>query len=238
MASSSPCSSPSAAAVEEVVRREVPDWDDEVALAARFKAFSGQRSDWEPRFLFWRELILKVARSLGFCVVRSSEVKNVWFAHGGLTPLCMEMVLHEMHSNGDILLRGDLIDPTCGRLYQMLRRVGHMIGISRSSALQDNFEDLIILRPLLQERAAEIIKILNENHWTSACVVTMEEFQSICKGSDEAAIILSFLCECGKAQYLSIRKEDFIEDKYLVQLLSSGCETLSRASICSQHLKS
>lgn len=63
----------------------------------------------------------------------------------------------------------------------------------------------------LQERAAEIIKILNENHWTSACVITMGRFQSMCKGSDEATTILNFLCECGKARYLSIRKEDFIE---------------------------
>nr|XP_010909481.1 uncharacterized protein LOC105035575 [Elaeis guineensis] len=233
--SSPPLPFPSSAAVEEVVRREVPDWDDEVASAARFKAFSGQRSDWEHRFLIWRDLILKVARSLGLCVVRSSEVKNVWFARGGLTPLCMDRVLHEMHINGDILLRGDLIDPTSGHLYQMLRRVGHMIGISRSLALQDNFEDLLILRPLLQERAAEIIKILNENHWTSACVITIGKFQSICKGSDEAATILSFLCECGKARYLSIRKEDFIEGVKL-SLVPVSVSSISRLDYDALHL--
>ncbi|XP_010909481.2 uncharacterized protein [Elaeis guineensis] len=147
----------------------------------------------------------------------------------------MDRVLHEMHINGDILLRGDLIDPTSGHLYQMLRRVGHMIGISRSLALQDNFEDLLILRPLLQERAAEIIKILNENHWTSACVITIGKFQSICKGSDEAATILSFLCECGKARYFSIRKEDFIEGVKL-SLVPVSVSSISRLDYDALHL--
>lgn len=90
---SSPPPSSSSSAVEEIVRREVLDWDDEVAATARFKAFSGQRSDWEPRFVFWRDLILKVARHLGVCTVRSSEVKNIWFSRGGLTPLCLDRVL-------------------------------------------------------------------------------------------------------------------------------------------------
>ncbi|KAK1317372.1 hypothetical protein QJS10_CPA05g00062 [Acorus calamus] len=31
----------------EFIRREVPDWDDDIVSAARFKALSGQRSDWE-----------------------------------------------------------------------------------------------------------------------------------------------------------------------------------------------
>lgn len=60
--------------VEELVRREVADWDDEVVCNARFKAFSGQRSDWEPSFLFWRDLIIKIARHLGVCIIDASEV--------------------------------------------------------------------------------------------------------------------------------------------------------------------
>lgn len=75
--SSSPSIS-SSAVVEEIVRREVPDWDDDVAATARFKAFSGQRSDWEPKFLFWRDLIIRVARKLGVCTVRPSEVSEFY----------------------------------------------------------------------------------------------------------------------------------------------------------------
>lgn len=60
--------------VAEFIREEVPDWDDEVVATARFKAFSGQRSDWEPRFFFWRDLILKVARHLGIFTIQASEV--------------------------------------------------------------------------------------------------------------------------------------------------------------------
>ncbi|XP_010240815.1 PREDICTED: uncharacterized protein LOC104585580 isoform X3 [Nelumbo nucifera] len=140
--------------VVEFIRREVPDWDDEVVATSRFKAFSGQRSDWEPKFLFWKDLILRVARHLGVFIIHASEVKHNWFNRGGLTPLCIEDVL---------------------------------------------------------ERAAEVVMLLSENHWTSFCIVTMEKFHRICKGSSEASAILGYLSDCGKALYLSINKKDLIE---------------------------
>lgn len=67
-------SSSSSSRIEEFIRGEVQDWDDEVVSTARFKAFSGQRSDWEPKFHFWRDLIVKVARHLGVFTIRTSEV--------------------------------------------------------------------------------------------------------------------------------------------------------------------
>nr|KAJ0189922.1 hypothetical protein LSAT_V11C800454600 [Lactuca sativa] len=92
--------------VREVIRKEVQDWDSEVMISARFKAFSGQRSDWEPRYHFWRDLVIKIARRLRIFIIRPSvvsgaipvshfkpRVKNVWFNQGGLTPLCIDDVL-------------------------------------------------------------------------------------------------------------------------------------------------
>ncbi|CAK9142260.1 unnamed protein product [Ilex paraguariensis] len=60
--------------VGELIRKEVGDWDDELMANARFKAFSGQRSDWEHKYLFWRDLILKVARHLGLFIIRPSQL--------------------------------------------------------------------------------------------------------------------------------------------------------------------
>ncbi|KAJ6853769.1 charged multivesicular body protein 7 [Iris pallida] len=235
MSTSSSSSSSSSSTVEEVVRREVPDWDDDVASTARFKALSGQRPDWEPKLRFWRDLIVKVARHLGTCTIRSSEVKSVWFARGGLTPLCMDQVLHEMRIDGDILSQGDLIDPTSGRMYQMFRRVGHLIGNFRSLSLQDNVEDTLILKTLLQERAADIIKILTDCNWTSSCIITLQKFQSLCKGSGEASAILSYLSECGKARYFSIRKKDLIEGVKL-SLVSTSVPNITRLDYDTLHL--
>ncbi|KAG6522361.1 charged multivesicular body protein 7-like [Zingiber officinale] len=201
----------SSSTVEELVRTEVPDWDDEVTAVARFKAFSGQRTDWEPKFVFWRDLIIRVARHLGVCTLRVSEVKNTWFSRGGLTPLCLDRVLQEMYCNGDVLLRQDLIDPSRGHIYRLLRRAGQLVGAFRSSSLIDSVEECLVLKPLLQEYSSNVIKNLSEKHWTSTCVVTMDEFKTACKGSGEASLILSYLCENGKAQYLSIRKEEIIE---------------------------
>lgn len=60
--------------VRDFILKEVPDWDDEVLASARFKDFSGQRSDWQPRFLFWRDLIIKIARHFRLFLIRPSQV--------------------------------------------------------------------------------------------------------------------------------------------------------------------
>lgn len=70
--------------VVDFVRQQVPDWDNDVLAMARFKAFTGQRSDWEPRYLFWRDLILKVARHLGLFILQPSHVRTFIFSHSFL----------------------------------------------------------------------------------------------------------------------------------------------------------
>ncbi|KAG9459999.1 hypothetical protein H6P81_004507 [Aristolochia fimbriata] len=196
--------------VADFIRHEVPDWDDDVVSAARFKAFSGQRSDWEPKFIFWRDLILKVARHLGVFVIQVQEVKNKWFARGGLTPLCIDRVLLEMYNNGEILERGDLLDPRSGRLYQLFTKFSQVMSLAKSSKPLELPTDHLILKILLQERADRAIQILSESHWTPSCIVTMKNFRSICKGSDEASMILGYLYGCSKALYL-VNKNDHVE---------------------------
>ncbi|KAK1293014.1 hypothetical protein QJS10_CPB17g00837 [Acorus calamus] len=209
----------------EFIRREVPDWDDDIVSAARFKALSGQRSDWEHRFFFWRDLILKVARHLGIIAVRPSEVCK-WFTRGGLRPLCIDRVLLEMYNDGDLLRSGDLVDPTSGQLFQIIRKLRSLMKNSKLSDRQEIVDEHLIIKPLLQERATETIQVLSETHWTSNCVITMEKFRSICKGSDEATAVLSNLYECGKARFLSSTKQDFIEGVKL-SLVPTAVTTVS-----------
>lgn len=193
--------------VGELIVQEVGDWDDEVMATARFKAFSGQKSDWEPKYLFWRNLILKVAHHLGIFIIQPSQVKN-WFNRGGLTPLCIDRVLVEMYSSGDILLKDDLVDPATGRLSQLFKRVVSLMSISTSPEFAD---DCLVLKTLLAERAAEVVKILSESHWTPYCTITMTKFQSLCRGPSEASAILSYLSANGKSRLLSINKKDGIQ---------------------------
>lgn len=56
----------------------------------------------------------------------------------------------EMYSNGDILRSEDLMNSAGNRLYQVFKRVGQLIGISRSSIPEEIFENRLILRTLLQ----------------------------------------------------------------------------------------
>lgn len=196
-------------AVREFIRREVKDWEEEAIATARFKAFSGQRSDWEARYQFWRDLILKVARHFHLLFISSSQVKKDWFNRGGLTPLCLDHVLFLMYNEGDIIRSVDLVDPTSGRLSQLFRKVKHMM--VRSTSAEVMFEDHLILLPLLKDKTVEVVKVLSESQWTSSCVITMKKFQDICGGTREASAVLSYLSGCGKAQYLSISKKELIE---------------------------
>ncbi|XP_021897237.1 charged multivesicular body protein 7 isoform X2 [Carica papaya] len=129
--------------------KEVPDWDDEVMATARFKAFSGQRLDWEPKFRFWRDLILNICRHFGLFIVQPSQVKNIWFNRGGLVPLCIEDVLVVMYNEGDIIRIGDLEDPTRTRFSQLLSKVRNLVVRTRM-APELILEDRVIIAPLLK----------------------------------------------------------------------------------------
>lgn len=220
------------AAVGEFVRKEVTDWDNETISTARFKAFSGQRSDWQPKFVFWRDLILKVARHFGLFIINPSQVKNNWFDRGGLTPLCIDHVLSLMYTEGDLVQRGDLVDPTSGRLSQLFRTMKQLM--LKPTAPQ-NFQDHVILLTLLKDKADEIIKILSESHWTSSCIITMRKFENICGGSNEASAILSYLSGCGRARYLSISKTEFIEG-VKVTLLTAAVSSITSLDYDNLHL--
>ncbi|GMH28026.1 hypothetical protein Nepgr_029869 [Nepenthes gracilis] len=197
--------------VAEFIRKEVPDWDDEMKATARFKAFSGQRSDWEPQFCFWRDLIIKIAHH--FCIFRlsPSQMKNHWFNRGGLLPLCLDQVLLEMYRAGDIVRVIDLGHPTGGQFSLLFKKVIQFVGVLRSltpdAVLND---DLIVLR-ILKDKAADVVKALSESQWTSSCIITMRKFEDLCAAHDEASAILSYLSGCGKAQYISIKKKELIE---------------------------
>ncbi|PQQ12074.1 charged multivesicular body protein 7 isoform X1 [Prunus yedoensis var. nudiflora] len=225
--------------VREVIRKQVgDDWDDEVMSRARFKALSGQRSDWEPTYLFWRDLILSVARQLGLFIIKPSHLNNQWFNRGGLTPLSLDRVLFEMYNEGEIVLPSvDLVDPTAGRLSQIFTRLTNsMIRRSRTATPQILMsQDRLILTSLLKDKAVEVVKLLSECHWTSSCIVTMKRFQDICGGAYEASALLSHLSAQGKARYLSLSKGDFIEG-VKVSLSASSVPSISSLDCDVLHL--
>ncbi|XP_044493257.1 charged multivesicular body protein 7 [Mangifera indica] len=196
--------------VSEFITNEVPDWSDDVVTSARFKAFSGQRSDWEPKFQFWRDLILKIACHFDLLIIHPSKIKNEWFNRGGLTPLCLDHVLFVMYNEGDIIRSADLVDPTSGRLSQLFWKVRRLVA-GTTIPPEVLLKDHVIFATLMKDKAGEVVKCLSESHWTSSCIITMKKFQDMCGGKDEASAVLSYLSGCGKAQYLSITKKDYIE---------------------------
>ncbi|KAG2406465.1 uncharacterized protein HKW66_Vig0057210 [Vigna angularis] len=197
------------AIVRDFIAKEVADWDDDVIAVARFKAFSGQRCDWEPSFLFWKQLIIKIATHFRLLLIQPSQVKNDWFNRGGLTPLCLDNVLSLMYNEGDITRTVDLADPSSGRFSQLVRRVSNLI--TRPATPDFMAEQRVIVTAVLKDKAAGVVKHLSESHWNPSCVVTMKKFQDICGGQEEASVILRYLSGCRTAQYLSVNKKDFVE---------------------------
>ncbi|GKV23339.1 hypothetical protein SLEP1_g33077 [Rubroshorea leprosula] len=220
--------------MREFLRKEVPDWDDEVTATARFKAFSGQRFDWEPKFQFWRDLILRISRHFGFFMIRPSQVKNEWFNRGGLAPLCLDDVLLVMYNEGNLMRIEDLPDPSSGRLTQLFRKVKILMTRSRMTP-EAILEDQLILTALLKEKAEEVVKLLSERHWTSSCIVTMKKLESMCGGPVEASAVLSDLSGCGKAQYLSTSKKELIEG-VKVSLTAAAVSSISSLDCDVLHL--
>lgn len=120
-----------AAAAGAFVRKEVAEWDDEAKSRARFKALSGQRSDWEPLYCFWRDLIIKTARHLRIFLIHPSRLTRLWFRRrpDGLSPLCLDRVLLEMHRAGDLMLPRPSPSPSPSRLPQILRRALNFLAL-------------------------------------------------------------------------------------------------------------
>lgn len=196
--------------VAEFVRNQVgEDWDDDVVTTARFKAFSGPRSDWEPKYRFWKDLIFKVARYLNVFIISPLEVKRSWFDRGGLSPLCLDQVLVEMYKDGEIMRMNEFVDPTCSQLSVLFRKALRIF--SRPTLHESVLEDSLVILPLLKEKSSDVVKTLSQNHWTPSCTVTKEKFQALCGGPNEAFAILSYLSESGKAKYVLIKKRDVIE---------------------------
>lgn len=212
--------------VVEFIRVQIPDWDDDVKATARYKAFSGQRSDWEPQFHFWRDLIIKISRQFNLLFLSPSQMKNSWFNRGGLSPLCLDDVLLEMYRAGDVLRTTDLGDPTSGLLSQLLKKFIYFPIAFRTLNSSDILNDRLILRVMLEDKAAEVIKALSETHWTSSCIITMRKFESLFREHSEAYAVLSYMSGLGKARYLSVKRNGELIEGVKVSLSSATASSI------------
>ncbi|KAK9670713.1 hypothetical protein RND81_13G219900 [Saponaria officinalis] len=191
--------------VREYIKEAVPDWEEAEKVKARFKAFSGQRCDWEPQFCFWRDLILNISRRFNLLFISPSHLKHRCFNRSALTPLCLDNL--EMYRSGDLLRITDLEDPKTGRLSQLFKKMMRL----RPSPPTDVLNDRLILLTTLQEKAAQVVESLSQSHCTSSCIITMKQFQSLFLEQHEAYAVFSYLSAHGTAKYIAIKNKQLIE---------------------------
>lgn len=201
------------------LRTEVPDWDDEVVSRARYKGFTGQRTDWENRLQFWKDLVVKSARELGLVAIEPSKVQHLWFLREGITPLGISTVLTEMRKSGELQTREELMRPQAtlaqytGSVFkQVFTWVGGQVrGASAGAQPGSELPDMLIVTPLLQERSSLVIKALSEDEWRHVCVVTMTRFRELCGSSEAADILIAVLINQGRARHIKLEGKENIE---------------------------
>lgn len=104
----------------------------------------------------------------------------------------------------------DLAHPPTSHFQWLFKQVASFMGIS-TPPIQDMVEGKLIVVSLVQERAAQIMNSLAQNNWSSYCVITRGRFESLCGGSEEADVVMSYFINCRRAQYLRIDKDELIE---------------------------
>lgn len=201
------------------LRAEVPDWDDEVVARARYKAFTGQRTDWENRLQFWKSLVVKSARHLGLVAIDPTQVQHLWFLREGISPLGISTVLTEMRKSGELQTKEELMRPQAtlaqytGSIFkQVITWVGSQVrGAPAGVQTETGLPDMLIVKTLLQERSALVIKALSEAEWRHVAVVTMTRFRELCGSFETADILMAMLMNQGKACYMKLDGKENIE---------------------------
>lgn len=157
----------------DFLEKEVPDWKDGDFAWARFKAFSGQKQDWEETLNFWTDLIIKVARHLDLVVIDTLMVQQKWFIRDGVVPMGLQHVLLEMKKSGKLRT----VEQVLGDRPSTVQWVGNILKTAVSRAglwlLSDSYAD--IARPM--EERLVVITVLEDvfsfkvKHAISVCQV-------------------------------------------------------------------
>ena len=132
----------------------------------------------------------------------------------------------EMCNEGDIVPKDQLVDPsTTGSLSRFFRKftsflVRPITNITITTAQDmnahdddddDDDDDVFIVMPVLKDKAAQVMDLLSQTHWTSSSIVTITKFRQLCGGvTDEASATLTYLSAQGKARHFSLNKTPHI----------------------------
>ncbi|BBN13895.1 charged multivesicular body protein 7 [Marchantia polymorpha subsp. ruderalis] len=205
--------------LQAFLEQEWPEWRDDDFARARFKAFTGQKQDWEERINFWRDAIVKVARHLDLLIIDTKEVQQKWFVRDGVVPMGLKLVLLEMQKSGELETVDQILEnrpsTTLEKLSSLLRRTLGWAGFIGPSdeymETEAQIEERLVVRSILQERAAYLIKSLAENNFSSVCIATLSKIKKLCGGAENAELTIGYLLLHNKAKYLAVNSDDHIE---------------------------
>ncbi|KAG6543035.1 hypothetical protein Mapa_015531 [Marchantia paleacea] len=180
---------------------------------------STRKLEWEERIKFWRDAILKVARHLDLLIIDTEDVQQKWFIRDGVVPMGLKLVLLEMHKSGELETVHQILETrhstTLEKLSSLLRKTLGWAGLSgpgdQYMETEGHIEERLVVRSILQERAAFFIKSLAENNFSSVCIATLSKIKELCGGADNAELIIGYLLLQNRAKYVAVNSDDHIE---------------------------
>ncbi|KAL3691709.1 hypothetical protein R1sor_005360 [Riccia sorocarpa] len=204
--------------LQDFLEQEWPEWKDDDFARAHFKAFTGQKQDWEERMNFWKDAILKVTRHLNLLIIDTEDVQQKWFLRDGFVPLGLKHVLVEMNNSGEL----ETVDQFLGTprsavemittlLRQALTWAGLGAQSDQYSETEPHLEGRLVVRSALQERAALFIKSVRENHLSPVCIMTSARIKELCGGAENAELIIGYLLLQKKAVFVTLDGDDNVE---------------------------
>lgn len=192
---------------------EVPNWKEDDFARGRFKAFSGQKQDWDEKLSFWADLIVKAARHLDLVVIDTLVVKQKWFIRDGVVPMGLEHVLVEMKKSGELNTEEQALGGRPSTLQwvgAILKKTISWAGIGYAET-EPPVEDRLVVMPILQEKILRFLQVFAEGHHSSERIATLAKIKELCGGSEEAEFIVGRLLLQTKARYVRVAGGDQIE---------------------------
>ncbi|CAM6110918.1 unnamed protein product [Calypogeia fissa] len=199
--------------LRDFLEKEVPDWKDDDFARGRFKAFTGQKQDWEEKLNFWMDLTVKVARHLDLIVIDTHSVQQKWFIRDGVVPMGLEHVLVEMKKAGELVTVEQVLaggPSTFQWVGAMLKKTisWAVIGYAESEL---PVEERLVVNTILQEKVSQFLKILADGQYSSECIATLAKIKQLCGGSEEAELVVGRLLVQNKARFVRVAGGDQIE---------------------------
>lgn len=194
--------------IYEFLKLQVPEWEDDEVMLARFGSVDRTDPWFVSRSNFWSSLIIRVSQHLKAIVISAEEIKLEWFRKGGLLPMDLDDVLEGMLKKGQLQKLETALSKTAWFSFPTTFSwtVRTLMGTPPSTS------GMFVVTSVLKERAEAVAgSLLQQAAFSSDFLITSQKFQKLCEGEQAAALIMRWLVMERMAIHISLKGTDHLE---------------------------